>query len=88
MNETPTLLSVIINWFPMLLLIGVWVYFMKSMMGKSRGASGKSYAILLEEMNAEMRRQNDLLERIVSGHEARLQRLESGGTRGREVIDG
>ena len=27
----PTLVGVIINWFPMLLLIGVWVFFLRQM---------------------------------------------------------
>ncbi len=35
--EHTDLLSVVINWFPMLLLIGVWVYFLRRMQG------GKKY---------------------------------------------
>ncbi|HEX3430198.1 MAG TPA: ATP-dependent zinc metalloprotease FtsH [Rhizomicrobium sp.] len=47
----PTLLGVIINWFPMLLLIGVWVFFLRQMQaggGKAMGF-GKSRAKLLTE---------------------------------------
>jgi cell division protease FtsH len=47
----PTLVSVIINWFPMLLLIGVWVFFLRQMQaggGKAMGF-GKSRAKLLTE---------------------------------------
>ena len=47
----PTLMSVIVNWFPMLLLIGVWVFFLRQMQaggGKAMGF-GKSRAKLLTE---------------------------------------
>ncbi|MDQ6972247.1 MAG: ATP-dependent metallopeptidase FtsH/Yme1/Tma family protein, partial [Mariprofundaceae bacterium] len=32
-EEVPFLLSVLISWFPMLLLIAVWVFFMRQMQG-------------------------------------------------------
>jgi cell division protease FtsH len=47
----PTLLGVLVNWFPMLLLIGVWVFFLRQMQaggGKAMGF-GKSRAKLLTE---------------------------------------
>jgi len=47
----PTLLSVLLNWFPMLLLIAVWVFFLRQMQsggGKAMGF-GKSRAKLLTE---------------------------------------
>ncbi|HVU20873.1 MAG TPA: ATP-dependent zinc metalloprotease FtsH [Rhizomicrobium sp.] len=47
----PTLMGVFINWFPMLLLIGVWVFFLRQMQaggGKAMGF-GKSRAKLLTE---------------------------------------
>ena len=46
------LINVLLNWFPMLLLIGVWVFFMRQMQsGGGRGAMGfgKSRARLLTE---------------------------------------
>ncbi len=47
----PTLLSVLVNWFPMLLLIGVWVFFLRQMQGGGGKAMGfgKSKAKLLTE---------------------------------------
>jgi len=48
---SPTLWSVLISWFPMLLLIGVWIFFMRQMQsggGKAMGF-GKSRARLLTE---------------------------------------
>ena len=51
-NNSPTLLDVLISWFPMLLLIGVWIFFMRQMQsGKGGGAMGfgKSRAKLLNE---------------------------------------
>ncbi|MES2215408.1 MAG: ATP-dependent zinc metalloprotease FtsH [Pseudomonadota bacterium] len=45
-----SLFSILISWFPMLLLIGVWVFFMRQMGGGGRGGAmgfGKSKAKLL-----------------------------------------
>ena len=50
-DDVPTLLSVFVSWFPMLLLIGVWIFFMRQMQsggGKAMGF-GKSKAKLLTE---------------------------------------
>jgi len=45
------LLSLLASWFPMLLLIAVWIFFMRQMQGGGRGAMGfgKSRAKLLTE---------------------------------------
>jgi cell division protease FtsH len=44
-------LSIFISWFPMLLLIGVWVFFMRQMQGGGKGAMGfgRSKAKLLSD---------------------------------------
>ena len=50
-DNTPGLLSILISWFPMLLLIGVWIFFMRQMQsggGKAMGF-GKSRARLMTE---------------------------------------
>ncbi len=47
----PSILGVLVNWFPMLLLIGVWIFFMRQMQsggGRAMGF-GKSKAKLLTE---------------------------------------
>lgn len=47
-------LGIFLSWFPMLLLIGVWVFFMRQMQGKGGGGAmgfGKSRARLLTEHN-------------------------------------
>ncbi len=48
---SPTLWGVLISWFPMLLLIGVWIFFMRQMQGGGGKAMGfgKSKAKLLTE---------------------------------------
>ncbi len=54
-DEVPFLLSILISWFPMLLLIGVWVFFMRQMQGGGKGGAmgfGKSKAKLLNENTA------------------------------------
>ena len=50
-DGSPSLLQILISWFPMLLLIGVWIFFMRQMQsggGKAMGF-GKSKARLLTE---------------------------------------
>jgi cell division protease FtsH len=50
-EESPLWQSILISWFPMLLLIGVWVFFMRQMqMGGGKALSfGKSRAKILSE---------------------------------------
>ncbi len=50
-ENVPTLFSILINWFPMLLLIAVWIFFMRQMQGGGGRAMGfgKSRARLLTE---------------------------------------
>ena len=54
-EEEPSLLmNIFVSWFPMLLLIGVWVFFMRQMQGGGRGGAfsfGKSKARMLDESN-------------------------------------
>jgi cell division protease FtsH len=50
-SDAPTLFSLLLNWFPMLLLVGVWIFFMRQMQGSSGKAMGfgKSKAKMLTE---------------------------------------
>ncbi len=50
-SDLNPLLGILISWFPMLLLIAVWIFFMRQMQGGGRGAMGfgKSRAKLLTE---------------------------------------
>ena len=50
-DKMPSLLGILLSWFPMLLLIAVWVFFMRQMQGGKGGAMGfgKSKAKLLTE---------------------------------------
>jgi cell division protease FtsH len=52
-EEQPSMLmSIFVSWFPMLLLIGVWVFFMRQMQGGGKGGAfsfGKSKARLLDQ---------------------------------------
>jgi cell division protease FtsH len=54
-REEPSLLmSILVSWGPMLLLIGVWIYFMRQMQGGGKGGAfsfGKSKARMLDENN-------------------------------------
>ncbi|AVL70544.1 cell division protein FtsH [Oligella sp. HMSC05A10] len=47
-------LSALLSWFPMLLLIGVWIFFMRQMQGGGKGGAfsfGKSRARMLDQNN-------------------------------------
>jgi cell division protease FtsH len=46
-----SLIGILISWLPMILILGVWIFFMRQMQGGSRGAMGfgKSKAKLLTE---------------------------------------
>ena len=53
-EEQSFLAQIFISWFPMLLLIGVWIFFMRQMQGGGRGGAfsfGKSKARLIDEAN-------------------------------------
>ncbi|MFZ6748083.1 ATP-dependent zinc metalloprotease FtsH [Undibacterium sp. Ren11W] len=53
-EEQSFLSQVFISWFPMLLLIGVWVFFMRQMQGGGKGGAfsfGKSKARMLDDTN-------------------------------------
>ena len=55
-SGSPTLLGILISWFPMLLLIAVWVFFMRQMQsgsGKAMGF-GRSPARMLSEKRGRM----------------------------------
>ena len=51
-EEQSFLMSIFVSWFPMLLLIGVWIFFMRQMQGGKGGGAfsfGKSKARLLDD---------------------------------------
>ncbi|MEC5396453.1 ATP-dependent zinc metalloprotease FtsH [Uliginosibacterium sp. H1] len=51
-EEQSVLMSIFVSWFPMLLLIGVWIFFMRQMQGGGRGGAfsfGKSRARMLDD---------------------------------------
>jgi len=53
-EEPSVLMNIFVSWFPMLLLIGVWIFFMRQMQGGGRGGAfsfGKSRARMLDESN-------------------------------------
>ena len=55
-DKMPSLLGILLSWFPMLLLIGVWIFFMRQMQGGKGGAMGfgRSKAKLLTEAHGKV----------------------------------
>lgn len=51
-SKMNSFLGILISWFPLLLLVGVWIYFMRNMQGGGKAMGfGKSRAKLLSEKN-------------------------------------
>jgi cell division protease FtsH len=53
-EEQSLLMTILISWGPMLLLVGIWVYYMRQMQGGGKGGAfsfGKSKARMLDENN-------------------------------------
>ena len=55
-DEMPSLLGVLLSWFPMLLLIAVWIFFMRQMQGGKGGAMGfgKSKAKMMNQLKGKV----------------------------------
>lgn len=75
MSDEAALLGILISWFPMLLLIGVWLFLCWRMgaFGRNRMSQGQ----YLQEILEETKRQNVALEAIITKMDARLSQLES-----------
>lgn len=71
-SSSNTFLELLISWGPMLLLIGVWIFFMQRM--KRKDSPQVRNMLLFEQQNATLEAQNRLLERIATaaeGHAAK-----------------
>ena len=55
-EKMPSLLGILLSWFPMLLLIAVWIFFMRQMQGGKGGAMGfgKSKAKMMNELKGKV----------------------------------
>ena len=55
-EKMPSLFGILLSWFPMLLLIAVWIFFMRQMQGGKGGAMGfgRSKAKLMNELKGKV----------------------------------
>ena len=55
-DKMPSLFGILVSWFPMLLLIAVWIFFMRQMQGGKGGAMGfgKSKAKMMNELKGKV----------------------------------
>ena len=54
-EKMPSLFGILLSWFPMLLLIAVWIFFMRQMQGGKGGAMGlKSKAKMMNEIKGKL----------------------------------
>lgn len=65
--------SLLLSWVPFLVLIGVWLWFSRSVGMRARGKSGVTMIELYEQQLAETRRISGSLERIAATLEKRGQ---------------
>jgi cell division protease FtsH len=72
--DREALINLFVNWLPMLLIIGVWIYFMKK-------GGGLGYGKYLEEHLAENKRQNELMLKLLEKMDERIARLEDTSRR-------
>lgn len=75
-SNSSTIVDFLASWGPMLLLIGVWIFFMQRT--KSKNSPQSKTLALFEKQNATLEAQNQLLERIAAASEARTRA--QGGT--------
>jgi ATP-dependent Zn protease len=70
-SETPTWVTLLTSWVPILILVGFWIWFMRKggMIGK--GGTLSKQAQYMERNMAFMDRQEQLLERIAAALEQR-----------------
>ncbi len=59
MEKSTPVFEILLGWIPMLLLIGVWVYFMRQMKGKG------SYGSRQDQILNEYTRHNELLTTVI-----------------------
>ncbi len=55
-EKMPSILGILVSWFPMLLLIAVWIFFMRQMQGGKGGAMGfgRSKAKMMNELKGKV----------------------------------
>jgi cell division protease FtsH len=63
-NSSGSLISWVINGLPLLLLFGLWIYFMRSMRGRWYSKYYSRHVDLLEQELALLREMNDLLKKL------------------------
>jgi cell division protease FtsH len=72
MRDPMNWIDIVVSWFPMLLLIGVWIWFMRQMRGKSGLTQGQYFEAILEEY----KKQNAVTNKLLETMDQRLRRLE------------
>jgi hypothetical protein len=68
-NDAPAIISVIVSWGPMLLLIAVWIFFMRKYLPRRGELRNNQYLTASLE---EQKRHNEALEKILAEIARRL----------------
>ena len=85
-EKMPSLLGVLLSWFPMLLLIAVWIFFMRQMQGGKGGAMGfgRSKAKMMNELKGKVTF-NDVAGVEEAKEEVELEK--NGRVKSREILE-
>ncbi len=71
-EPVPWYVSLIVSWLPFLLMLGVWAWIVRAVSKSLRTADGKSLGQVVELYGQELKRQNDLIEQLLSESKTRL----------------
>ena len=63
--------DLLVSWFPILLLVAVWIFMMRGMRGRLTKNQQHQVDALMEQ-----RRHNETLEKLLAQYDARLRKLE------------
>jgi len=66
MDEVPWFVSLVVAWLPFIVLIWAWVWIGRKIRWCLSSSDGRSAGQLIDEHTRELRRTNDILERLAS----------------------
>jgi hypothetical protein len=77
MDETPWYVSLLVSWLPLLLLVGLSIWTVRSFTRALRTRDGRSVGQVIDEYGSELKRSNDRLEPLLNECRQRLDELEA-----------
>jgi len=76
MEEMPWYVSLIASWLPLLAFLGAVLWAGRRIGRELKTPDGRSLALVVDEYGKELRRSNDMLERLLIDYQQRLETIE------------